>query len=69
MVFFFCFFLFLGRVYKRHAKEACEPATGVSDMIPETLRSKSMVRSQELTDEGAPTCKVSMEMRFQVREQ
>lgn len=47
---FFSFLLFLGRVY--HAKDACEPATGVSDMIPGALRSKSMVRSRELTDEG-----------------
>jgi hypothetical protein len=34
-----------------------EPGTGVSDMIPGTLRSKSMVRSRALTDEGAPTCR------------
>lgn len=47
---FFSFLLFLGRVY--HAKDACEPATGVSDMIPGALRPKSMVRSRELTDEG-----------------
>jgi hypothetical protein len=53
-----CFFLLSSYFWDAciMPKKHVSPQPGVADMIPGTLRSKSMVRSQ-LTDEGAPTCR------------